>query len=71
MRLLRIDGTLLLSPARVVVPDVHPPPPPREHPPPPPRELPGPVGADLAEAGRLLRENDAALRRRQGRRPVS
>jgi hypothetical protein len=58
LRLLRVDGTVLVSPARVVSP---------------PRTALAPAttrgwspsaGSELEEAARLLRENDAVLRRR-------
>jgi hypothetical protein len=55
VRLLRIDGTVLVAPARVV----------------PPASSPGgagrSTGAELAEAARLLRENDEVLGLRPGR----
>jgi hypothetical protein len=56
MRLLRVDGVVLLSPARLVGP-VPPQPVTREPAPPAPG-----VGYDLTEAARLLREADATLR---------
>ena len=55
VRLLRIDGTVLVSPARVVSGASG-------------RRVGGdrPTGVELAEAARLLRENDEVLGRRPG-----
>ena len=61
LRVLRVDGTVLVAPARVVSPVERPAGPPT------PEAPPVAPGGGLAEAARLIAENDAVL----GRRPLS
>ncbi len=58
VRLLRVDGVVLMSPARLSAPLPAPSPPARTT-----NAVPGPNGHLLAQAAQLLQENDANLRR--------
>ena len=58
VRLLRVDGIVLMSPARLSAPVPAPSPPARAT-----NAVPGPNGHLLAQAAQLLQENDANLRR--------